>query len=346
LTDVNGDAALTVGYDALGNITSKSDVGAYTYGSRPHAVATAGSATYTYDGNGNMKTGDGRSNSYTVFNKPYYMSQNGNSVTIDYGPNRERFRRIDLNSGLATSTYYIGAFERISRPSGVTETKRYLDGEVIVTNRSDGSHDTEYVFTDHIGSTDVITDDTGAIVQEMSFDAFGKRRSAIDYAGYSQTAIYGFDTTHTTKGFTSHEGLDSVKLIHMNGRVYDPILGRFLSADPFVQDPTNTQSLNRYSYVFNNPLSYTDPSGYFGWKDVAKNGVKVLAAWASTLCVQAYAACATVANSVINTVFAESHSSAGTVSTVFGNGAPSSSRGGFDVNPIRDAFERCVARHE
>ncbi len=52
-------------------------------------------------------------------------------------------------------------------------------------------------------------------------------------------------------------------VIHMNGRIYDPTLGRMLQADPFIQFPTNTQSYNRYSYVLNNPLAYTDPSGYF-----------------------------------------------------------------------------------
>ena len=67
----------------------------------------------------------------------------------------------------------------------------------------------------------------------------------------------------THKGFTGHNQLDGVNLIHMGGRVYDAEIGRFLSADPFVQDSTNLQGLNRYSYVENNPLSYTDPSGYF-----------------------------------------------------------------------------------
>ena len=57
--------------------------------------------------------------------------------------------------------------------------------------------------------------------------------------------------------------LDAVGLIHMNGRVYDPTLGRFLSADPTMQFPKNMQNYNRYSYVLNNPLSYTDPSGFF-----------------------------------------------------------------------------------
>lgn len=67
---------------------------------------------------------------------------------------------------------------------------------------------------------------------------------------------------YSARGFTDHEHLDAVGLIHMNGRVYDPELGRFMSADPFVQAPYNSQSYNRYSYVFNNPLSFTDPSGY------------------------------------------------------------------------------------
>jgi len=66
----------------------------------------------------------------------------------------------------------------------------------------------------------------------------------------------------TTRGFTGHEHFDQVGIIHMNGRIYDPSIGRFLQADPLIQDPYNTQSLNRYSYVMNNPLSYTDPSGY------------------------------------------------------------------------------------
>jgi RHS repeat-associated protein len=56
--------------------------------------------------------------------------------------------------------------------------------------------------------------------------------------------------------------LDNLNLTHMNGRVYDQMLGKFLSADPFIPEPLNTQSYNRYSYVFNNPLSFTDPSGF------------------------------------------------------------------------------------
>jgi RHS repeat-associated protein len=77
----------------------------------------------------------------------------------------------------------------------------------------------------------------------------------------------------TTRGFTGHEHIDHADIIHMNGRIYDPSLGRMLQADPFIQAPKNSQSYNRYSYVLNNPLSYIDPSGYFFsklWKGIKK----------------------------------------------------------------------------
>jgi RHS repeat-associated protein len=67
------------------------------------------------------------------------------------------------------------------------------------------------------------------------------------------------------RGYTGHEHLLGVGLVHMNGRLYDPKLHRFLMPDNFVQDPYNTQNFNRYGYVLNNPLSYTDSSGEFFW---------------------------------------------------------------------------------
>jgi RHS repeat-associated protein len=65
-------------------------------------------------------------------------------------------------------------------------------------------------------------------------------------------------------GYTGHEMMDEVGLIHMNGRLYDPVLGRFVSADFLIEDPSNLQSYNRYTYVWNNPLGSTDPSGQCG----------------------------------------------------------------------------------
>jgi RHS repeat-associated protein len=98
-------------------------------------------------------------------------------------------------------------------------------------------------------------------VQE-SFSPFGQRRQSNWAAGvpiyWDQVAI----AESTRHGFTGHEHLDNVGLIHMNGRVYDPITGRFLSTDPVIGDLTDSQRLNPYCYVSNRPLTATDPTGF------------------------------------------------------------------------------------
>jgi RHS repeat-associated protein len=97
----------------------------------------------------------------------------------------------------------------------------------------------------------------------MSFDPWGQRRNLQNYQFIEGDVLAAFDSSITTRGFTGHEMVDGVGIIHMNGRIYDGKIGRFLQADPFIQAPFDTQSLNRYSYVRNNPLNKTDPSGYF-----------------------------------------------------------------------------------
>ncbi|SMN12661.1 Rhs family protein [Bathymodiolus heckerae thiotrophic gill symbiont] len=94
----------------------------------------------------------------------------------------------------------------------------------------------------------------------MSYHAFGERRQG-DWR--ASDPLLPIIPALTNRGFTGHEHIDEMGFIHMNGRVYDPSIGRFLSADTYIQDPYNTQSYNRYSYVINNPLKYTDPSGNF-----------------------------------------------------------------------------------
>ncbi len=96
------------------------------------------------------------------------------------------------------------------------------------------------------------------------------------------------DSVITTRGFTGHEQIDAVGLVHMNGRVYEPTLGRFLSADPIVEAIDNLQTYNRYSYVRNNPVTLTDPSGFTadsdsdagdGWGDA---NIDAALGWSST----------------------------------------------------------------
>ncbi|TAH46478.1 MAG: hypothetical protein EYC71_03790 [Gammaproteobacteria bacterium] len=92
-----------------------------------------------------------------------------------------------------------------------------------------------------------------------AYDAFGKVRNG-DYSDRPGGKLNLLPDT--VRGFTNHQHVDDVRLIHMNGRVYDYTLGRFLSVDPIIQFPANSQSLNPYSYIMNNPLSGRDPSGY------------------------------------------------------------------------------------
>jgi RHS repeat-associated protein len=268
--------AVTLTYDLqhLGNIKSKSDVGTYSYNSsRPHAVTAAGGASYTYDANGNNTGGDGRTIKYRTFDKPWEITKGGHKTTFAYDIDRARYLRVDDGSGGVTTTRYIGNVEIIDLPNGTQQRKRYIAGIAVETRTLSGGvqtgKSTHYIHRDHLGSVDVITDQSGAILQEMSFDAWGQRRNAITWAPLASTALTTFDHSRTTRGFTGHEMLDEVGIIHMNGRIYDPRLGRFLQADPVVQDPTNSQSLNRYSYVWNNPLNATDPSGYFVFTLVA-----------------------------------------------------------------------------
>ncbi|MCK9451228.1 MAG: RHS repeat-associated core domain-containing protein [Bacteroidales bacterium] len=119
-----------------------------------------------------------------------------------------------------------------------------------------------YVLKDHQGSLMGLADVDGRLVESYSYDAFGRRRNADNWSYNNITT-----STITDRGYTFHEHLDEFGLINMNGRVYDPLIGHVLSPDPFIQQPEYSQSYNRYGYVFNNPLRYTDPSGYFAQGD-------------------------------------------------------------------------------
>ena len=122
-----------------------------------------------------------------------------------------------------------------------------------------------YLHRDHLESIEAIIDENGLLAltegvsQYFSYDAFGQPRIPLGDV--------------TNRGFTDHEHLSESGLIHMNGRVYDPLISRFLSADPIVQAPEFSQSYNHYSYVWNNPLSLVDPSGYAGTDFIAGAGI-------------------------------------------------------------------------
>jgi RHS repeat-associated protein len=256
---VQGVDTLIMSYDILGNLTSKSDLGTYSYGAvnnGPHRVTSitmnAGECIPSLTVN----------TQHTSFHKVKQVDQDSLTLEIFYGPSRQRnIQNLLVSGNLAKKKIYFGnTYEKITDSTNTKEL-HYIRANglvVAVYSSSSSGNKTEYWHRDHLGSLQSVTDSTGALVDELSYDAWGNRRTP-DWSQSSDT-IYHFE-----RGFTGHEHYDLFDLVDMNGRMYDPVLARFLSPDPNIQAPSNLQSLNRYSYVFNNPLSITDPSGYWGF---------------------------------------------------------------------------------
>ncbi|MGE0467631.1 MAG: RHS repeat-associated core domain-containing protein [Steroidobacteraceae bacterium] len=272
---LNGASNLSVAYNAAGNITSKSDAGSYDYTtaqagcsyyahSQPHAVRKVGSAVYCYDANGNVASRGGGSISWYSYNQPNQISYAGNSTQFSYDANHQRWKQVANYGGVAETILYIGGLlEKVTR-SGVTEYRHRIpagSGSAIYTRRDNGTASTYYVTTDHLGSGDLVMDSAANVLARESFTPFGARRGS-NWQGNPTGADYTTFQNTTRRGFTGHEMLDAVSLVHMNGRVYDPYVGRFLSPDPIIQTLGLSQALNPFSYVMNNPLSLIDPSGY------------------------------------------------------------------------------------
>ncbi|MDI9244829.1 RHS repeat-associated core domain-containing protein [Marinobacter sp. CHS3-4] len=279
----SGTRTLNYEYDPNGNITYKqgvSDIDGYKYDSqRPNAVTSitnSGVETeYGYDANGNITTSGARLLSYDASNKPIWIKQSRREAFFSYGPDTKRFYQLRKSDGQKTrETFYLqgGAYEKtIDLRKGTVTEKSRVGGKVLHTQSKNILSGIEkqkltFLHKDNLGTASVITDAQGDIAQEQSFAPFGERREE----GW-ETLVGDWEAqleVVTNRGFTGHEQLDEFGFIHMNGRIYDPTIGRFMSADPLVQAPALTQSYNRYSYVMNNPMSATDPSGYI-WEYLA-----------------------------------------------------------------------------
>ena len=285
---LNGVAApdgINISYYPNGNIQSKTRIGNYSYdGNILNAVEQVGNPAGDISLNPQEIT-------YTPFNKTATISENSNELNITYGPDQQRkISELKTNGVLQKKIIYSGNYEKIIIPaqnsSAVDEIYElhYLAGGAINV-RKNGVASTDqlfYVFSDHLGSFNTITNASGIKIFEQNFDAWGQKRDPLhwDYNFDDYTSPTLPSGTHDPKkwlirGFTGHEHLNEFALINMNGRVYDPLLGRMNSPDNYVQSPLNTQSYNRFSYAGNNPMKYTDPSGN-KWEDVAKGIINIL----------------------------------------------------------------------
>lgn len=249
----NGSVSRTMAMDYAknGNITSKSDIGRYSYDAnfKPHAVVEL------YNDNEDALPATVQSYVISPIGKVQSISQQGAyTLNVTYGPDLQRCHsELKLNGTSKRKTIYGGAYEKTIE-SGISREFYYLDGNVIVV-KQDGVFTPYLAFTDNLGSYLSVVDSLGNRVFFAIYDAWGK-----------QSISAATNKIGLRRGYCGHEMLNEFNLINMNGRIYSPYVGRFLAPDNYVQAPDNTQNFNRYSYCLNNPLKYTDPSGdFFGF---------------------------------------------------------------------------------
>lgn len=267
---------------------------------RPHAVQSVNgpgyNATFAYDNNGNLTQATGsaryRKLTYTSFNMPDagdtggVEGANGNRYRWWYDEDQQRLKEVRTSTAGTRTTWYVHpnntgglSFEREQAENGAITNRHYISagggaigmletketGGALVVNSTVARTitRTEYWHKDHLGSIAAVTEQnvsTTRVVKRFAYDPFGKRRYPDGNADASGALVVDYPNG-PDRGFTGHEHLDDVGIVHMNGRLYDPMLGRFMQADPLVQEPYLLQNYNGYSYVLNNPLNATDPSG-------------------------------------------------------------------------------------
>lgn len=296
LTSVRqGKREVAVSYDALGNILTKTGVGTYRYCDRgiqkmllcevenegrktELRYDEAGNAVQfgdrksVFDANGQVESIRADALTYSRFTYDVdgavetQASQRGTtayrvaylgdvevlreSFTPPHAPTSERTRIRHFMQGPSGT---IGFYERTHRhyPYRMVSPIYGAVVESAPQRVTDLRIGMVFFVRDHLGSVKAVLNAAGQVLDRYAYDPWGRRAESADYR-----------YRDVRRGFTGHESLDHLGLIHMGGRVYSPELGRFLSADPFIQAPTYSQAHNRYAYAMNNPLVLVDPSGY------------------------------------------------------------------------------------
>jgi RHS repeat-associated protein len=190
-----------------------------------------------------MESGDGRSITWVVENKPVSITKAGVTTTYVYDGDGNRVKQ---TVGGVVTTYVNKYFEK----TGADNTSNYYLGSKLIAVRvaTQQNSTLSYILQDHLGSTAGSVAQNGTIAGTISYFSFGAIRASSG-------------TSPTDKKFTG-QILDTIGLYYYGARYYDPVIGRFISPDSIVPNPANPQSLNRYSYCLNNPLKYVDPSGH------------------------------------------------------------------------------------
>ncbi len=291
--DRNGTRFETNTYDNRGNITQIDFANSerqYVYGGLCNGVNlkedqlcqiieinTGSSKTYRsyqYDRQGRVLQDGERSLTYGLNGKVASIRKGNQESSFIYGPADEKIVRTDKMNGTTSQSFYFGGELEVLLSQDEVIFRHYVD-DVAQVDIKDGKKEISYLHTDTLGTPLLITGDSKEIKLQQLFDVWGARikdKSSVNAGAPLFASV-------TTRGFTNHEMLDEIGLIHMNGRVYDPDSRRFMSPDKFVQNSQERLCFNRYAYGNNNPASGTDPSGYLF--DMLRNAGGKLYKWLS-----------------------------------------------------------------
>ena len=266
-------------YDSWGLLSSITAAGiigmAYTFNNKGHLLSRSDLFTghkegFTYDTMNRLTVWDvSKSNVSQVNNSINYnpttgtISLGNKSLVLDYGIDKQRRKGVFKEGNVTFIRYYSGNYEEEISSSGKIKKIHHIsggDGLAGIYINDDGNSNFYSAYCDYQGSLLALTDINGVVKEKYAYDPWGNRRNPALWKDADTRTKFIID-----RGYTLHEHLDALGLINMNGRVYDPLLGMFLSPDPYVQAPGNWLNYNRYGYCLNNPLIYTDPDGELWW---------------------------------------------------------------------------------
>ena len=260
-------------YDDIGNLTLKkilqgagSDI-QFTVNpalAGPHGIVSSSFGSYSYDGNGNQRSAPGRTTMYNESDLPATISQGGVTYSFSYDGLDRRVLKQKSNGDSVVRIDNL--YER--RIEGGATTHLYsifaLGKHVAVVKQAPTPSlpQTLFIHGGHTGSTELITDSSGALIDTIKYEPFGQRTGLLPPLQSAPAPTSGIRT-----GFTEQEHDEDLGLIDMKGRIYDPVQSRFVSVDPIISTRRTGQELNGYSYVRNNPLTWRDRNGWFSDED-------------------------------------------------------------------------------
>ncbi len=268
-------APVSISYNEEGNISAKSVIGNYGYeiSQRPYTLTSLDKTDDIPSFTQNVV--------YSSFSRPLSIEEGPHKATFLYNADFDRVGMKIETNGVVTKSrnYYLGCYE-IDKEGSQVKEKIYLGGDYykasMVLVRESGTTTLCHILRDYMGNITSVVTDQGEKLEELSYDPWGRLRDPKTLKNYlpgEQPSLF------LGRGYSGHEHLPEFGLINMNARLYDPVIGMFLSPDPYIQMPENPLNFNRYSYALNNPLKYNDPNGeiffifpiYVGFNDLFSN---------------------------------------------------------------------------